>query len=544
MIGPLLPRDLLARCAGNFPNKTAYWCGPLRRTWPEMRLRALQMGAALMGLGVQRGDTVAILGQESLTIYEHLFACMQIGAVRLGLNWRYTGAELAHVLADSGTTVLLVDAVCVPLDPQIQQLIDSRGIRSIGYGEGHGIALDLETLMAAASTDVQWPDIAPDDALLCTYTSGTTGKPKGVLHHHAGVAQMVFQSLVARGLGPDDIWSTASASSWMTVVHNVLGLGNGMGHVIPDGSFEMVAFLRDLERHKVTAAMLVPTLIRRAIDEVSRNSYDLSSLRLLMYGSAPATPQLIRDAYQAFACEMVQSYGMTEAGWVTQLSAADHRRAIADEPALLRSAGRAGTLSAISIRDAEGRPLPAMAVGDVWATGPMVMRGYIDRPAEEAETLRGGWVVTHDVGYLDERGYLFLTDRRKFLIISGGVNIFPAQIEAVLSEHADVEEAAAVGAPHPEWGEAVVAVIKLRAGRAQPTLAELHRFCESRLNRQERPKHFVFVDDFPRTSTGKLMKQSVKDTLISNLADMPWHASGPTATGTQAPSPGASGDET
>lgn len=516
-----LPRDLLARCARNFPDKLAYACGETTRTWREMDERSARLAGALESLGVRHGATVAILGQESLVIYEHFFACMKLGLLRVGFNWRYSADELGYLIDDSGAQVLLVDAACAAqIEPHRARLEQARVVL-IGYGAGHGLALDYEQLLAKARAPETLPALSPDDALMLTYTSGTTGRPKGVVHRQHGITSMIFQSLVARGLSPDDVWYTAAASSWMTVVLNLLGLGNSMGHVISDGVFEMRAFLRDVERRRATAVMLVPTLIHRALQELRQGHYDISSIRLLMYGSAPATPQLIRDAYAAFGCEMIQSYGMTEAGWITQLGAADHRYALEHEPALLRSAGRAGVMSEIAIRDAAGNAVPAGTAGEVWIRSESLMTGYRNRPEETARALQGGWLSTNDVGFLDERGYLFLTDRRDFMIISGAVNIFPSRVEEALAEHAAVGECAVVGVPHVEWGEAVVAVLRLRDGHPAPSLSALQEHCSARLNRMERPKHFLFVPDFPRSLNGKVRKQDVKQWAAAQ-PDLPW----------------------
>lgn len=519
----LLPRDLIARCAINFPNKMAYACGAETRTWLEMNRRSDAAARALRKLGVRQGDTVAYFGQECVAVYEHFFACMKLGAVRLGLNWRYSEEELSHLVRDSGARVILVDTRCEHLLAPLSATLAELGVTLVGCGVGGSLAINYERLLEVHAEDQPLApvQITGDDALMLTYTSGTTGRPKGVIHRQSAIASMIFQSIIARGLAPDDIFSTAAASSWMTVVLNLMGLGNGMGHVIPDGTFEIRAFLGDAQRHRVTAIMLVPTLVRRAIDEVKSGAYDLGTLRLLMYGSAPASTQLIRDAYATLGCEMVQSYGMTEAGWTTQLSAADHRHAVEHEPGLLKSAGRPGVLSEVEVRDDGGRRLAAGQAGNVWIRSSTLMKGYLNMPAETAEALHGDWLCSNDVGYVDERGYLFLTDRRKFMIISGAVNIFPSSVENALLEHQDVVEAAVVGAPHPEWGEAVVAVVRPRAG-VRPDVAALHAHCDARLNRMERPKHIFLVDDFPRSVNGKIQKQQVKDWVAANQLALPW----------------------
>lgn len=520
----LFPREMLARCAKNYPNKVAYICGEQRRTWREMDLEADRLARVLQKLGVERGTTVAILGHESLIVYEHFFACMKLGAIRLGLNWRYSSEELGHLIADSGVKVMLVDAHCATQLPELQPVLDAANVSVIGYGRDHSCRLDYGMLMAEESTGmpVVWPQVGLEDPLMLTYTSGTTGRPKGVLHKQSSIAAMILQQLVARGLGPDDVWYTAAASSWMTVVLNLLGLGNGMTHIISDGVFEIRKFLKDVERNRATAIMLVPTLIQRALDEVDSSSYDLTSVRLLMYGSAPASPQLIRAAYKAFKCEMVQSYGMTEAGWNTQLGAADHRHAIENEPGLLRSAGRAGVMSEIQIRSDAGKAVETGVQGNVWIRSETLMKGYLNRPEETAEALHGDWLFTNDIGYLDARGYLFLTDRRKFMIISGAVNIFPSSVENALHAHPSVSEAVVVGAAHPQWGEAVVAVVRVREG--QITSAEqLLVHCERLLNGMERPKHFFFVDEYPRNINGKVQKQEVKKWVASQSDALPWN---------------------
>jgi acyl-CoA synthetase (AMP-forming)/AMP-acid ligase II len=357
--------------------------------------------------------------------------------------------------------------------------------------------------------------------LLITYTSGSTGQPKGVIHTHSSVANIILQSVIGRGLAPDDIWYTAAASSWMTVLLNVQGIANGMSHVIMDGAFEIGRFMRDLERHRATAVMLVPTLIARAIEETRKRAYDMRSVRLLMYGSAPATPELIRAAYDTFGCDLVQSYGMTEGGWITQLSERDHRRAIDGEPHLLKSVGRAGAMSEIAICESDGTSVPAGQSGEIWVRGELLMQGYRNLPRETAEVFSNGWLKTNDIGRVDEQGYLYLQDRKNLLIITGAVNVFPSGVETVIREHPDVADVVVVGAPHPEWGEAVVAVVQTR-GAAAPAPADIIAFAGAKLSRMECPKHVLFVDEFPLTVNGKINKVAVRSWVAEQKASLPW----------------------
>lgn len=489
-----------------------------------MNERAGRLADALRLLGVAPGATVAIIGQESLVIYEHFFACMKLGLVRLGLNWRYAPQELASLLVRSRAAVLLLDSRCAPSMAAHLPRLQDEGIVLVGYGKGHGQELDYEALLDQASAVEALPPISHEQALLLTYTSGSTGQPKGVLHSQGAISRMILQALISRGLAPDDVWYTAAASSWMTVVLNLLGLGNGMTHVIVDGVFDIQSGLAEIQRHRATVVMLVPTLIQRALKEMCGRSHDLGSVRLLMYGSSPATAELIRQAREIFGCELLQSYGMTEAGWVTQLGALEHRHALQGETALLASAGRPGAFSEVQIRGPEGQLLGPGDSGDVWIKSDTLMIGYLDQPDETAQVIRQGWLLTHDVGHLDSRGYLFLTDRRKFMIVSGGVNVFPSRVEAALVAHPLVREVAVVGAPHPEWGEAVVAVVELRPGHSgqAPPEAALQAHCSSRLNRWECPKHYLFVDALLRNANGKVHQQAIKQWVASPQAGLPW----------------------
>ncbi len=517
----LLPRDLIARCARNYADKVAYFCGEGARTWRQMHQQSDRLAGALQALGIRKGHAVGIFGYESFVVYEHVYACMKAGAVRVSINWRSPPAQILHVLRDSRIRVLLVQSACLGSLEAIREEISELGITLVGYGGEHDLAFDYASLLAKAENP-QPPSIEENDPLLYIYTSGTTGNPKGVVLTHGSVVNTIFQSLVARGLHTDDVWYQAGQSCWMSVIMLLYGLGNGMSHVLPDGVFDVKKFLSDVERRRVTVGSLVPTNLQRVIDECRRGTYDVSSLREVGYGSAPATPKLIREAYEVLGCDLLQAYGMTEAGWVTHLTAADHRYALAHEPELLRSAGRVGMSYELSIRDEEGNTLEPGGKGVVWIRGNSLMKEYLNLPEQTAETLRDGWLCSNDIGSVDDRGYLYLLDRKKHMIISGAINVFPSGVEAVLAEHPSVYEAAVVGVPHPEWGEAVVAVIQAHSGVSAPSALELIAFCERRLSKPECPKHVLFVEELPKAATGKTNKMLLRQQLCADPGLVPW----------------------
>jgi acyl-CoA synthetase (AMP-forming)/AMP-acid ligase II len=520
---------MLARCAGNYPGKIAYYCGEDQRTWRQMHERSAALARAMQDLGMRKGDTVSILGRESLEIYEHFFACMKFGMVRVGVNWRYAPSEVMHVLRDSSTRLLLVQADCIDMLPPRADL-QALGIKLIGYGGPHELPLDYETLLAGvASSATATPNLPPlsaEDVLLISYTSGTTGNPKGAMLTHGAAGNSIIQSLINTGFSPDDVWYMPAPSAWVPVIMGVFGLGNAMSTVIPRGAFEAAQFLCDVARLRVTFVNLVPTMLHRILHEYKSGSYDFSSMRVLTYGSSPAPAKLVREVHATFGCEIKQVYAMTEntGCWITCFQFSDLRHALEHEPDLLASAGRVGVMCEISIRDAEGKSVKAGAQGEVWIKSGTIMKGYRNLPEQTAEVLRDGWLCTNDIGRVDDRGYLFLTDRKRFIIITGGVNVFPAGVESVAIEHPALEEVAVVGAPHPEWGEAVIAVAKLKPGVKVPEVRDLVSFCQQRLSKAESPKYFLFTDELPRTSTGKLQKHRVKEWVLAHAHLLPWNA--------------------
>ena len=436
---------------------------------------------------------------------------------------------MVHILRDCSARFLLVDVKCQTLLKEAMALADVRGVTVIGYGREHGEELDYERCLASAATNHSYHAL-PHDPLVVSYTSGSTGVPKGVIHSHQSVAMIIYQAAITRGLTFDDVWTAPIASSWMACILNMIGLANGMKTVIMDGYFDISAFISDVRRNQITAALLVPTIMGRVLDQVGGQPEVLSSLRLLMYGSSPASVDLLRSFHDTFSCSLMQTYGMTEGGWVSHLMPSDHIIGLSRRPGLLRSAGRVGGLYQISIRDEEGLEVANGERGEIWLQGPTTMLGYLNLPDETAEAMHQGWLKTNDIGYFDDE-FLFLVDRKKFLIITGAVNVFPATVEAVLCRHPDISEISVVGTPHPEWGEAVVAVIIPKSGRQLPSVEDLHNFARTDLSRPEMPKHILGVSELPKTVTGKTDKKNVKLWVDSQAQSMPWAPSSARAVG-------------
>lgn len=520
-----LPRDQIARCGRHYPRQTAYICGDEARSWGDLNARADRIGAAYQAMNIAKGDALGLMAPECIEVYEHFFACLKIGAIRVGLNRRLAVHELVHVIRDAGLSSILVHADCTGLLDQLREAGGLDGVTLIGFGGDHGLPLDLETMIAGAPERPHYPPIEPEHPAFYSYTSGTTGLPKGVVLTHAGIRATIPHAVAQFGFSSEDVFYHPTANAWVAIVLGILGLANGMTTVLPKGQFELARLLPELEKNRVTIALLAPTMMQWALEEHRKGEHDISTLRMIAFGSSPSTPALIRSAQEVFGCSLLNCYAMTETTWggVSFLMPGDIRRGLDGKPELLNSVGRIATLFDISIRDDEGQEVPPGEAGELWLRSEANMLRYLNQPELTAEVMVDGWMRTNDVGRLDEEGYLYLLDRRKFMIITGGINVYPVVVEAALAEHGAVVESCVVGVAHPVWGEAVVAVVRCRDGEV-PDIDELREHCRARLNRIQVPKHFHIIHEpLPRTVTGKMQKAEVRASLAGQPELFPWN---------------------
>jgi acyl-CoA synthetase (AMP-forming)/AMP-acid ligase II len=517
-------RDYLAQAAQNFPDKLAFIEGDRSITWKRLDERASKFARALQMLGMGKGDVIGILCHEHLEVYEYWFGCLKIGALRASINWRFAPQEMLHVARDSAAKVLLLEANCVPLMRPYFDELQANGVILIGFGGDHGLPNDYETLLAAATEPPVLPELRDEDLACLSYTSGSTGAPKGVMITQKGLRECVVWTVVNVGFRPDDVWYLPASSAWVTLFLGSFGVTNGMTTVIPEGDFNVADFMRHVERFKVTLLLLVPTMLQRVMDEYEKHPADFSSVRTLAYGSSPCPPSVLRRAMKLFPCRFLNFYGLTEStgGWISFLHHTDIAKALNGiHPERINSVGLTSVHFNTTIRDQEGNILPPGEWGEIWVKSETLMRGYVNLPKETEEVMRGEWLRTNDIGYKDEEGYLFLTDRQKFMIITGAANVFPTTVENVMADHPSVAEVAVVGVPHPEWQEAVVAAVRFWEGMTA-TQHELVDFCRDRLAVFELPKHVEVVSELPRGVTGKLDKKALKAWFRENADRLPW----------------------
>jgi acyl-CoA synthetase (AMP-forming)/AMP-acid ligase II len=454
-------------------------------TYREAAAAANRVANRLIALGCRTGDRVAVLARNATWYPVLYFAAAKAGVVLLPLNWRLAPEEWARILDDGQPSVLIAG----------RDYTDATSVEPV---VGEGAALERWLFDGPATApDVE---VGAGDPLYQMYTSGTTGAPKGAVLSHAAVTANVIQVSLAHSVAPGERGLVVLPMFHAAVIPAAFSVVCRGGSLFVLDAFDAERVVQVLERERISVATLVPAMLQACLDHTAGRRFE--ALRSVYYGASPITEETLRRAIDAFGCGFVQSYGMTEAAQaLTFLTAADHRLALEGRPELLLSAGRAAAGTTLRV---EGAP------GEILARGPQLMSGYWRRPDATAQALRNGWLHTGDLGRLDDDGYLFVEDRLKDMVVTGGENVYPRVVEDVLVRHPGIAEVAVIGVPDERWGEAVKAVVALRAG-AVCTEEEILDFCRPRLGGFERPRSVEFVDALPRNATGKVLKRVLRE---------------------------------
>ena len=502
--------DLISRNSRVFPHREGFVYEGTHLSWREVNERVNRLGNAFNELGLRGGDRLAILGKNSHRYLEAFFAAAKTGGIAVKLNYRSNPKEIEYILNDCGARGIVFDAelseIVRSLSPAVPSLIFF-----ICTDQPVESALEYENLLESSQAQEPPRDIAADSLVMIQYTSGTTGKSKGVMLTHRG--QILLANNGAINLGHHralialPLFTAAATGRMLAHVY----LGNP---VVISREFEPHRYLEMIGKERITWTGFVPSMFYLLKEKVQNiNDYDLGHLKRIIYGAAPMTVSQLKTAMEIFkGCEFEGGYGLTETGpYGPRLLPQEHRlKGSEKEVNRLGSVGRMGINGMLRIVGKTGEDCSPGEIGEIAIYCDSNMIGYWNKPEETAETLRHGWVFTGDLGEMDEDGYVFIRDRKKDMIISGGFNILSKEIEDVLQTHPSVLEAAVIGIPDPKWGESVLAFVMRKEGQTVNE-QELMDYCRENLASYKKPKKVEFVQDFPRTATQKIQKYTLRE---------------------------------
>jgi len=496
----------------HYAGRTAAVKGDQRLTYSELKDRANRLGNALLNMGARKGDRVATLAGNCLESIIVDYGLAKAGLAQVILHEGIVvPADNAYMANDSEASVLVYQArYQAHVDEMRPQLKTVKHFLCIAEGEGvpSGSQDFYQALSSAPATDPP-VEVSEEDIISIYYTGGTTGVPKGCLHASMNRVFTYLTALSEIGLGVRHTFLHVAPMSHASNVFMLPVCLRGGTQVILD-TFSPELFLETVEREKVTATFIVPTILYRILDFPDLKEYDTSSLDTVIYGASPIAPERLREASRAFGPVFVQVFGQTEAPmFITMLGKEDHVVGPEEEGRLM-SCGKPTLMCQLRLVDDDDRDVPPGEEGEIAVRTPNTMKGYLNKPQETAETMKNGWLHTGDVGRRDEDGFVYILDRKKDMIISGGWNVYPKEVEATIHEHEAVADVAVVGVPDPNWGESVKAVVVLHQGRTA-TAEEIIGFCKERKGSIKTPKSVDFVEAIPLTSVGKHDKKALRD---------------------------------
>lgn len=501
--------DFLTHTARSLPSRVAFYWEDQTRTYGESNARADAFAHELLARGLARGDRVALLLDNRPEVLEAMFGCWKAGLAVVPLNARFTPPEIEYHLDDAGARLVLADLRHLPALAGMRERLPQ--LEHVIAIEGDGADSWAGLVARAPAPGFASVRVEADELAWLAYTSGTTGRPKGAMLTH-GV--LVFEVLGMLAdffpLGPEHTGIHAAPLTHGSGHVGLVFTAKGCGQVILSRSgFDPVAFLTLVERHRVNALFLVPTIIKLVVEHPEIDRHDLSSLRWVFYGGSPMYVEDLRRAITKLGPIFIQGFGQTESPMTgTYLPASEHDLEGPNAHRLL-SCGRVRTGVDLRIMDPQDRELPSGEIGEICLRGGSVMKAYWRRPEDTAETLRNGWLHTGDLGLMDSDGYVFILDRSKDMVISGGLNIYPREIEELLLQHPLISEACVFGVPDAKWGEALAAHLVLRRG-ANLSANEVLVHLGERAAGYKKPKQIHFVDMLPRTTYGKIDKKAVR----------------------------------
>jgi acyl-CoA synthetase (AMP-forming)/AMP-acid ligase II len=506
----MLVHHFIEYYARNFPDNPCVTAQGQTTTYAEVNRLANRLANGLAAQGISQGQRIAILGENSL---EHLLAFLaggKLGAVTVSLNYRLAPAELGFIINDAQTKALLVldDSMLGTLEVLRENL--PAGIELFTSQGQHGH--HWEDWLAGQDAGNPDLEVSADAPFLQLYTSGTTGNPKGVVSSHRALLAECSMNTTLMPTRP----GPGMADLICAPLFHIGGVGSILisaycgTEVILHKAFDPAQVLDDIEGYPINSIFMVPAMIMAVLAQPGVENRDFSGLKTIYYGASPISEAVLRRAMDVFGCDFLQMYGMTETtGTIVNLTPADHRRALDGEPELLRSCGRPSVGAQVKVMDTQGREVPRGDIGELWVLADTNMQGYYNMPEETAQNLTDGWVHTGDAGYMDAEGYIYLKDRMKDMVVSGGENIYPVEVENALAHHEAIADVAVIGVPDDKFGEALLAFVVLQAG-GELTLDEMIEFCRDKIAGYKIPRQLEIIGEMPRNPSGKILKKELR----------------------------------
>jgi long-chain acyl-CoA synthetase len=506
--------DLLVRSANKFPDKTAVVSdGSVSMTFRAFNERVNRLAQRLCDFGLVKGDRIGVLVHNGHQFLELYFAAAKTGAVFCPYNNHLKQYEMKDILHYSLPKFLFVDqdfaGMIRGLAPELSS-VDKYVCLQKPDGD---FFEDYEALVSQGRNEEPSCKVLDDDVLSIFFTAGTTGKPKGAMRTHRHLMSDAVASVIELAVGYDERVLITFPMYHVACEDNIVRhsfMPNTI-HTAREGGFKPEQVLEYISRERITRCQFVPTMIHSLLQVPDLSRYDLTSLRLILYAGSSMPVELLKKALAIFQCGFAQMYGQTESGpIITILKPEDHLLDGSEKRlARLASSGKAVINYEVKIVDDNDKEVPTGQVGEIVCRSEAMMIGYWQMPEETEKKLRNGWLHTGDLGRMDQDGYVYIVERKNDLIISGGVNIYPREIEEVLYSHPSVSEASVVGVPDEHWGEMVKAIVVLK-DRAQATEKEIVDFCGERLAGYKKPKSVEFWNELPKSSTGKILKKEIR----------------------------------
>lgn len=511
--GMMTLSSILARTVRLWGQRVAMIDGDATLTWAEFAVRVTSTARTLAGCGLQPGERFALIAHNSVRYAELLYAGYQLGAIPVPVNYRLAAREIGAILDDSGSKMLIVDE-------SFSALLDSR---EVGPWKGQAFDLDLHPLGADSTRagcevnrgdrlKVDPPEVSEDDDALLLYTGGTTGRSKGVRLSHRNLATVALQNAAVLAPRPDDIYMHVApmfhsadllSNSYIACGAAQIYLGKPSARLI----------LETIARHRVTATVVPPTLIILALQDERFGDFDLLSLRTLVFGSAPMPESWIITARDAIpAMDLWHGYGLTETSQMLTLGRVprpSERLESTTHKGRVRSAGCPLVGTDLRIVDGQGTELPMGMPGEVVARGPQITKGYLNLPEETSRQFRDGWFYTGDIGCVDQDGWLYLLDRKRDMVITGGENVYTFEVEEALTQHPEIVEAAVFGVPDEVYGESLVAALVVRNGARVPAETMIEH-CRKLIGGFKIPRRIYFLNELPKNTLGKVAKNELR----------------------------------